>query len=923
MLPVSVLLVLGLVVILAYWQLVHMYFWADDWDMFLKVIRPDLGYLWNLGPGPFGVGPYRYLHTPFVFLFPLFGMNASLYFLGVIILYFVASLLVYLLLMQIADDKKIALATAAVFASMGYIGSYTVTHLSNAYQMLGAIIMICITLWFLARHYKTHNYTYYFLSIISFVATIQFEFLRVHGILFLVVGLSFATFSEKKSIKTMIAFLSKLLPFIFVFQYMYTRVLAGGANHLHPFTEAVKVPERFFYLTTPLGSFLNTIIPDLFTRYTYNVFFQILGPDYTEILLLLGFAVGIIYFSFKRYRIMGIVILCFGIIFFRVYQLNIPYLMIIGMGRFEYFTILLSFFFLLFLIFFVLSNWRKKRVEARLLLFGIIWVFGQMLGYFVAAPTAGYPESVSRYNTPATVGSALVIAALFAILIPKSKRVYPVGIFLICLVFLVLINRELHRIVIHVSSPTKMFYSQIKKSLPSVTKDPVFLITYSSDSIFKYPVINSFADSAVAISYQLQDRPHVVSSFVELSELIAKKQVAPEDVFWIHFRGNIGNNNSEKLHALPNNKKNIIPISSQWHSLNGDYANADDKSFHSSFISTEKGTIGNHPTITNTLSYPLDIPSVVTFDMAVTPLNFSSLTFPYTEKTVENDRDYKTISTKERIDILRNEQEWKFFLRTSKVTVSSELSHTPDSNLKDGDLGSNWSALPSHWSETRQETIDVDLGSQKQITRFVWVNFRKKDTPKSYSILVSKDGIDWEEVKENNAGDIHDNNEIVQEDFIPIDVQFVRMVIYETWSGSMPTLTEVWVSIYNDNVFRDNREFVRTCPFCHFTGSLNDAELMNSLLATTAKATFGVQYEEDTNFLTEQLQEIPIITDGTQHTYTLYIGIWDTKLTGFKLDGFQFPVEFAISNLSIRPASLLEIKNYAKYPVRIDGTVYY
>ena len=72
--PFSFLVLLALLVIVSLWQLGNLYFWGDDWDVFLKAIHPELN-MWGTDSGPFGVGPYRYFHTVFLFLYPLFKIS--------------------------------------------------------------------------------------------------------------------------------------------------------------------------------------------------------------------------------------------------------------------------------------------------------------------------------------------------------------------------------------------------------------------------------------------------------------------------------------------------------------------------------------------------------------------------------------------------------------------------------------------------------------------------------------------------------------------------------------------------------------------------------------------------------------------------------------------------------------------------------
>lgn len=253
---------LAIGVTLAYWQTVGLYFWGDDWDVLFKVIHPQDRELWHLGPGIFGKGSYRYLHTPFVFLFPFFGLNAGPYWAVGMGLYFVAAISVYLLVDELVGKHRLALAIALLFGVSGYIGSYTTFHLSNLYQMLFAVIGICWTLWLLYRHIETNKPVYYLASLALFWASIELVFLRTSGILLLVIGLMLLYWKRREPFP----FVLRLLPFFVIFIMMYAATpVAGqsGSATIAQFFRAVFAPGQWKYLFYPFGTLGNVIVPDI------------------------------------------------------------------------------------------------------------------------------------------------------------------------------------------------------------------------------------------------------------------------------------------------------------------------------------------------------------------------------------------------------------------------------------------------------------------------------------------------------------------------------------------------------------------------------------------------------------------------------------------------------------------------------------
>lgn len=273
---------LGLAIFLAYWQTTRLYFWGDDWDVFFKVLNPEDTELWHLGPGIFGKGSYRYLHTPFALLFPFFGLHAGWYWAVGIVLYFIAALSVYALTRELTGKPGVALAAALLFGVSGYIGSYTTYHLSNLYQMLFAVIGICWTLWAFFRYLKTTSPVYYFGSLVLFWASIEFVFLRTSGILLLLSGLALL-YRNKFRFTSMVV---RLVPFflIFVFMYMTTPVSGqSGMVTVRRFSESIVKEGHWNYLLYPFGTLGNVVVPDAMTERIAALF--LLKQEYVAIVV--------------------------------------------------------------------------------------------------------------------------------------------------------------------------------------------------------------------------------------------------------------------------------------------------------------------------------------------------------------------------------------------------------------------------------------------------------------------------------------------------------------------------------------------------------------------------------------------------------------------------------------------------------------
>ena len=246
-------LLMFFVVVLAYGQTANMYFWQDDSALIFKLQHP------NEGVGSFGTGilgqdsPYRYLVTPFVPLYPLFHLEPRGYFIVGILLYFLSAVSVYFLAKQFTKNNLVSLMAGLIYSS-GYIGSDTMWRIINSYQTSLTIILICIALIMYKRYIEKKGILLFIIALLSFVATIEFGFVRGHGILLFIIGMELLyNFS-------LIYSPLRLLPFLGLFYHWY---LDGNSSSRFGPILIQKLLHGDF---TPIGIYLQTLrnlfIPD-------------------------------------------------------------------------------------------------------------------------------------------------------------------------------------------------------------------------------------------------------------------------------------------------------------------------------------------------------------------------------------------------------------------------------------------------------------------------------------------------------------------------------------------------------------------------------------------------------------------------------------------------------------------------------------
>ena len=146
----SILLSLLLLTFLSHGKTWQMYYWVDDLAMTYKLVWPQDA-LTNMAPGILGTGPYRYLITPFALLYPLFDLNPFPYFFLGWVVYFLATVSVYLLTLELTQKREPAFVAASIFAS-GYIGAHALYRLTNSYQTVGATALIILSVWVFLKY---------------------------------------------------------------------------------------------------------------------------------------------------------------------------------------------------------------------------------------------------------------------------------------------------------------------------------------------------------------------------------------------------------------------------------------------------------------------------------------------------------------------------------------------------------------------------------------------------------------------------------------------------------------------------------------------------------------------------------------------------------------------------------------------------
>ena len=170
-------LFLIIIVLISYGQILWMQPWEDDNALFVKLgnINDRVGYF---GAGPLGEGVYKYAAVPFIPIYHFFGYNTYAYFSLLLILYILATIVVYKVFSYILGNTASKIS-GFLFAA-GYITSDSFWRMANSATTSVSIILISLFIYFYYKYHKLEKINYYFFSLLVFFLAIQYSVVRDH-----------------------------------------------------------------------------------------------------------------------------------------------------------------------------------------------------------------------------------------------------------------------------------------------------------------------------------------------------------------------------------------------------------------------------------------------------------------------------------------------------------------------------------------------------------------------------------------------------------------------------------------------------------------------------------------------------------------------------------------------------------------------
>ena len=245
-----------LVCFLAYGKILGMHFYLEDYLIIHSIQHPDSP---SAGYGSGIVGrPYGYAVTPFIPFYYLFKLNPFGYYLVEIILYFLAAIAVYFLVLTLTKNKNASLGSSLIFAS-GYVGSESLYRLAVGWQNIFAAIFISLSAAFYYKYIKNPSLKSYILAFSIYLFTSEFSFYRAHGIILIILGLEILF--NFKPIKSLI----RIIPFALSYWYFYVysiRDFMSSGSTSATLLHKIFIEKHYDYILVPLKTLENLLVPD-------------------------------------------------------------------------------------------------------------------------------------------------------------------------------------------------------------------------------------------------------------------------------------------------------------------------------------------------------------------------------------------------------------------------------------------------------------------------------------------------------------------------------------------------------------------------------------------------------------------------------------------------------------------------------------
>ncbi|MFC1625831.1 discoidin domain-containing protein [Patescibacteria group bacterium] len=870
-----------IVVFISYGQLLLMSPWQDDHTLFFKLqhLSEPAGYF---GTGPIGVGPYKYIITPFIPIYYIFGLNPIYYYFLALATYFAATYVIFKVFSEVFNEK--AGRVAGLLFAAGYISSDSFIRLFNSVVTSASVIFVSLFILFYWRFYKTERFKWYILAVILFFCATEFVRTRTHYLIALPIAFEMIFFLSASFKKNLFRSLFRLIPFVYIFYYYFVRVTDARAGGVKDFVLSL-VHGDFSVSYGFLSSLTNLIVPDWISR-------SLVGSIDLRILKI-GIIATVTILAYKlTKRKVAVLIIFLSSVWFWVSK-TIFLSPLLNLGQRDFICPLIGG---IILISSLGPLSLLKKDMRRLYLFFWLWILINLAAYSAYNPSLVH-NSVHRYLTHSFLPfiGVLTIGAFAAF---KKKQT----VTMVVLIGIVvwgggnLLNSFLYQrnIILTRSIPVKQFYDQLKTHLPRLQRGDIVYFDVAKDARGYFGDAFSVAsmpeETAIAWRYGI-DRYDIrrVIEFGSLTKLIREgsftdkdKNIIPLNKIYTFFYSAGGlvdtTNDTEKL-LLNGGKKEVV--------------------FNDTLKTKDELTVSLSRRIESVVPAELEI------TLKAVAQDPNKLDFPHTrnaqiaKNSVAKKDEYRRLA---------------FAYAKAKDILFSKISVATNSDWKD-DLAKNlidqnpetfWRAHRILWL-TQGAILTLDLKEVRQINRFVWVNVWSNSTPTEYDIQTSIDGINWQDAKKISSFKRIDTKDPEVVDFSSREARFVRMIITKTLNSDSPGIAEAWVVLteFSKLDIKETGDFL-TDPFGYVPSIESYKNTLSELGFLGAVQVYWRSNKSDSHE-TDANHVIKAVYDGVSRQYKIVLPAGGTEIDSLKLVGNQIPGDLTLKGITARPLSIKEV----------------
>lgn len=842
-------LLLTLVVLLSYGQILGMGVWQDDNGLFFKLahVSENAGYL---SAGPFGSGPYKYIHTAHIPIYALFGFNTVPYFVLSIVLYLLTSFVIYKIYKSILGRRG-GMVAGFIYAA-GYIASDGFIRLFNT--VVTSVSVVTISLFVLAywKFFKLRKVVWYFLAVIFYFLSIELARGRTHYLIGVVLAFEVVFFRFTKPIlKSLFLSLARLTPFLYIFYLYFIKNADHRSANVGTFVNSL-LRGDFYQLFGFLSSVANLFIPDWLK---------------SNWLIVFGAAAIFLVYLYKRFR-RKIFLLSVPLLFVWAYAarflFSVPQINPSEGQKTGAFIGGVVLVFLLVILSLIKKEYRKIYVVL------VVLALGNIVAYSAYNPLVVY-ESINRY----LAHSLFAVAGIWAIVFVSTKKrtvgaliiLFGLGNVAASVVYQNNVLRER-------SIPAKNFYSDLKSYVKKIEKDDVFYFDVADNSRGYFADAFSVASmpetTAIAWRYGV-DRYDLyrVTDFNELLTVLKDKKLSLEKVHSFFYSGQKLQNTTDELRermAATGTPKLI-----------------------------EYETDGQIITFKEPVSSVT--PNKVYIDIKGQVKDLSAIKFPYVgDIGLQRNRVANSIGLRKvafGYDAFK-----KAFWEKADVVTSSNWRGNININLADGNQNTLWQPDRILWGKKEPGVVIIDSKELVEVDRIVWTNAYANNSPTHYRVEGSVDGKEWQELKEVQTGNRIESWQRQIVNFPKTRLRFVRMVFLKTLNSDSPGISEVWVvpSRFAGIDINEAEEFIAN-PF----GFLSDAtSYLQTLRDMNYKGDVNVYIKNDKYLDWKPLEDtrLQVAYNSNTNRYSLTLPAGGTTISMIKLSS-RLPGDLMIGNIFI------------------------